>query len=117
MVSLRFWRKNPQTPRIPQVGDPVWWAPKQVGCVITARHPDGSMTFQGGEIVKNVKGRQVPRWTAMTGRSTYLWDARLRTWVVGQGPIPKIVRGLVVQPQPVALSGSAQGSFAAERKG
>lgn len=108
---LKFFTRKLVT-RVPLVGDPVWWAPKQIGCVVTAIEPNGNVVFQGGEIVKNSRGRQIPRWTVAAGCSTYLWDESLQMWIVGQGVTPKEVRGAILKPSPVQLSGQAAGSFA-----
>lgn len=96
--------------RVPLVGDLVWWAPKQfMGRVTEVR---GNMvTFQGGELVENKKGRIVPRWTTMSRSENYKWDRQF--WVIGQGPTPKISEnGQIIYPDPVSLSGKSRGSFA-----
>lgn len=98
--------------RVPRIGDQVWWAPKGVGGVVTARYTNGNIIFQGGEIVKNKKGREVPRWTVAAGVNTYVWNADIAMWVVGQGRLPKSARGVIVTPDPVAVSGALKGSFA-----
>lgn len=101
--------------KVPRVGDKVWWAPKEVGGLVTKREMNGTIVFQGGEIVINKKGRAVPRWTVGAGVNTYRWDESLQMWIVGQGKLPKNVRGDIVTPDPVAASGSSQGSFAVKK--
>ena len=103
----RFGRKRPT------VGDPVWWASKAVGAHVTEIYGDGSVVFQGGEIVKNSQGREVPRWTVATVPDEMVWNHTLDCWVVGSGPLPRSVRGVIIYPKPVLLSGKATGSFAA----
>ena len=101
--------------RTPLVGDPVWWAPKRAQCVVTETHGDGSFVFQGGEIVKNKRGRQVPRWTVAARHAGATWKPDLGIWIVGEGPTPKRGRDhTVVYPEPVAMSGTSRGSFAVE---
>jgi hypothetical protein len=100
------------TVRIPSLGDPVWWAPKCAGCTVTRVQTDGLITFQGGETIKNKKGRQVPRWTVQSLVKNFVWRDDLKMWIVGAGPHPKTLRGQVVYPEPARLSGQAQGSFA-----
>ena len=106
--------------RRPTVGDRVWWAPKQIGAVITEAFADGSFVFQGGPIVRNAKDREGPRWTVSSSyttrrqvrefseergvefeevwkRATH-WRSDLGMWVVGHGPMPKRARDRVVMP-------------------
>src|SRR4026209_2303235 len=94
--------------KLPSVGDAVWWAPKQLGCTITKVRKDGVITFQGGELVTNSKGRVLPRWTVMA--TSYDYDPAFNMYVVGQGLLPKNVRGTIIKPEPVLLSGKATGS-------
>jgi hypothetical protein len=95
---------------VPRLGDPVWWAPMRLGCQITeVRGPE--VIFQGGELVTNTQGRQVPRWTVMTTVEHMTFDPGISMWIVGQGEVPKDIRGQVVRPTPVVLS-AATGSFA-----
>lgn len=98
--------------KLPGVGDQVWWAPKQLGCIVTARDLNGNFTFQGGEIVRNKRGREVPRWTVMAGLDSAKWDESSKMWIVGEGPAPKNVRGVVIVPTPVVVSGQSKGGFA-----
>lgn len=98
--------------RLPKIGEAVWWAPKGVGCVITDVLSNGNVVFQGGPVVRNKRGRQVPQWTVATGGETPQWDESIQMWIVGQGPLPKNTRGTIITPDPVALSGKSVGSFA-----
>lgn len=102
---------------VPRVGDPVFWAPKGLECVVTATNPNGSFLFQGGELVTNKMGRVTPRWTVAAGADSCLYDAELKVWIVGQGPLPRSVRGTIITPEPVQLSGQATGSFAVKVEG
>ena len=95
----------------PYVGSAVWWAPKRVGCVITAIR-DTLVTFQGGEIIRNRRGREVPRWTVQVEVKHLRWDAELGMFFVGRGPKPRTQGGIVLTPEPLALSGTTRGSFA-----
>lgn len=92
--------------RVPLLGDRVWWAPKQLECIVISVGPLG-FTFQGGELVKKSK-RTVPRWTVYTGFD-HKWDEAVGSWIVGEGQTPKSVRGLVVKPDPVKIDLSAYG--------
>lgn len=106
-----LWIKvNQLLGKVPKIGDPVWWAARGISGVITEQSPSGGFIFQGGNIVKNRKGREVPRWTVAASVKSYVWNDG-GFWVVGKGPIPKEVRGLVVYPKPVLASGKAVGSF------
>lgn len=112
---VNIWVKvNQLLGRYPAIGDPVWWAPKEVKAVITAVSPSGGFVFQGGEIVRNAKGRELPRWTVAAAVNAYIWnDAGF--WQVGQGRLPRKVGEQVVYPEPVAVSGKATGSFTVRR--
>jgi len=81
-----------------------------LGCHITEVKGD-HVIFQGGDLVTNSQGRVVPRWTVMTHPSTMTFNASLGMWIVGEGPTPKVVRGQVIRPEPVALAAKT-GSFA-----
>lgn len=110
-----FKRTKPEDLRIPQVGDPVWWAPKRVGLSVRRVYPNGRILCLGGETIKNSKGRQVPRWSVATHGANCVWDSDLNMWILGSGQTPKIGRDQqVVYPKPVLMSGKAQGSFAVE---
>lgn len=109
MNLLRWFRRvrkpSPSvTLRTPQVGDPVWWAAKQEKCVVTKVQSDGTVAFQGGPLVRRPSGKVVPRWTATTGGASMHWSDRLEVWVVGEGRLPKNVRGTVIEPDPVNAS-------------
>lgn len=112
--ALRTAAATLLVPKRPAVGDPVWWAPKQVGCVVTKVYGDngGRIQFQGGPIVKNNRGRQLPRFTVETVGGGARWDTRLEMWVVGQGPRPRRAGELILLPDPVLISGQRRGSFA-----
>ena len=101
-------------PKRPAVGDPVWWAPKQVGCVVTRVYGDrgGRVEFAGGPITKNKIGRQAPLYTVETKGGGLTWNVHLEMWVVGQGPRPQRYGEIVLLPTPVLVSGTARGSFA-----
>lgn len=103
--------------KVPQVGESVWWAPKGVGCQVTSVEPNGNVIFQGGEIVTNSNGREMPRWTVAAKVDAFVFDQNLGMWVVGQGPRPKRVRETIVTPEAVVLSGKAKGSFAVKTGG
>ena len=103
--------------KVPQIGEAVWWAPKGVGCHVTAVKANGNTIFQGGEIVTNANGREVPRWTVAAGVDAFVFDNNLGMWIVGQGPRPKRVRETIITPDAVALSGKAKGSFAVKTGG
>jgi hypothetical protein len=111
MIRLPF-RLKKLVSKVPNVGDPVWWASKQLGCIVTELQGNGTVIFQGGEIVKNGKGREVPRWTVATFATNAVWNGTIHMWVVGEGPAPKDVRGTVITPDSVLLSGVGKGSFA-----
>lgn len=99
-----------------QVGDPVWWAPKFARCVVTEVNSDGSFVFQGGPVVTNSRGREVPRWTVAATQKGIKWN-ELGFWQVGEGQLPKMGKDhQIVYPDPVALSGRGVGSFAVENK-
>lgn len=116
LVRKLFGRPRPQgltvtgapTLRIPRAGDPVWWAPKKIGCTITEVKSDGSLIFQGGDIVVRPTGKTVPRWTVATVAEQLRWDERTSMWILGQGEIPKNVRGEVVTPGPINASIGSQ---------
>jgi len=136
---MRFWPSKKAAivgaVRVPAVGDPLWWCTKREKCVVTEVHPDGSFNFSGGPVIKNKRGRQVPRWSvaakfytdqelralseqrgvsyAKLKRAATHWHER-GFWVVGTGPTPKYGRGQLIYPKPVLMSGRAQGSFAVE---
>jgi len=95
--------------RVPAIGDPVWWAPKELGGIVTERRAD-IIVFQGGEIVRNKRGRETPRWTVASRADNFTWHEDLKLWSVGQGPMPKTVRGVIVTPDLIEV----KGSFAAE---
>lgn len=99
------------TPRTPEVGDPVWYGTKMCGCIITTIK-DGAVLFQGGPIIKNRKGREVPRWTVVVRESTLSWNPEAGWWVYGQPSIGTVPEGIVVRPVPAALSGTNRGTFA-----
>ena len=101
--------------RVPGVGDAVWWAPKRLGCVVRKVDGDRIVTFQGGEIVRNNRGRETPRWTVQAKLRTVRWHSPSGMWVVGRGPMPTMKGGIVILPEPVSVSGYAQGSFATEK--
>lgn len=108
-----FVRAGPVVTKAPMIGDPVWYAPKRVGCmVIRVNVGQNSVVFRGGPVVKNKRGREVPRWTIQTRITNLRWNPHTKMFNVGEGPTPKVVRGQVVYPDPVAMSGQAQGSFA-----
>lgn len=96
------------------LGSPVWWRPKSVGLSVQHIYSDGSVLLQGGPIVRNKSGREVPRWSVATLERNLKWHADINMWSLGQGPLPKNVRGQVITPDPVYLSGVAQGSFATQ---
>jgi hypothetical protein len=102
--------------RVPGVGDAVYWAKKEVGLQITRlfANPRGEMIaeLQGGAIIKNKTGRQVPRWTVQSKVKYMKWDADLGMWFVGQGPRPRAVNGIIILPDAVVMSGTSKGSFA-----
>lgn len=96
----------------PGIGSPVWWAPKAVGLQVTAM-ANGSVVAQGGPIVRNVRGREVPRWTLSIPTPELKWDPDLGLFIVGSGQTPVVTRsGIVLCPEPVAVSGQMRGSFA-----
>ena len=103
--------------RIPAVGESVWWAAKGVGCQVTHVRNDGMFIFQGGEIITNANGREVPRWTVAARLDAGKFDPSLGMWVVGQGPRPKRVRETIITPDAVVLSGKSKGSFAVKTGG
>ena len=113
---LLWVRRTTGVLRIPAAGELVWWASKQIGCTVTKVSTNGILTFQGGEIIKNKKGRQVPRWTVQSRIENATFDPATQYWIVGEGLTPKVIRGVVVTPKPVSVSGYAQGSFATARK-
>ena len=115
--SLPAQQESLPSLRYPQPGEAVWWAPKQLGAIVTSLNADGSFTFQGGELVKNSKGRLLPRWTVMAGADTVYYDPSVKMWICGQGKLPHAVRGIVLMPEPVQLSGEARGSFATLKEG
>lgn len=108
------------------VGDRVWWAAKRQGFVVTEVCPDSSFVAQGGPIIRNRKGREVPRWTLMSVQREATWRPDVGCWVVGQGPQPKVARGRIVgpdgkvldggvqviNPRPLSVSGHVKGTFA-----
>jgi hypothetical protein len=110
--------------RIPSVGDSVWWAPKGVGGEVRSVQTNGMVSLTAGPLVKNKKGRQVPRWTVQANAKSFVWRGDLNCWILGQGPHPKVVRGeiknpkghQIVRPTPVQMSGQAKGSFATNTK-
>lgn len=106
-------------PKRPAVGDPVWYAPKQVGCSVTKVYGDhgGRIQFQGGPIIKNKRGRQFPRYTVETKGGGAVWNTQLEMWIVGQGPRPRTHGGIVLLPEPVLVTGSRRGSFATTGRG
>lgn len=112
-----LWTKQKVSLRVPQVGEKVWWAPKGLGCLVTHAGNGLVFQFQGGETIKNKKGRQVPRWTVQAKLGAATWDNILGMWIVGQGKTPKLVRGTIITPDPVAMSGKSTGSFAVTNKG
>lgn len=87
--------------RIPAVGNHVWWAPKELDCIVTSVGKLG-FTFQGGEMIQR-GNRLVPRWTVATGFD-HPFDESTGTWIIGEGRTPKNVRGKVILPDPVKVS-------------
>lgn len=105
-------KPRPVTLRLPSAGEKVWYAPKRCGMLVTRLRTDGMVIFQGGPIVKNKRGRQTPRWTVQARATDGVWRPDLDMWIFGEGPTPRNVRGQVVYPDPVQITGKAQGSFA-----
>lgn len=101
-------------PKRPAVGDPIWYAKKQVGCQITRVFDDngGRVEFAGGPIIKNARGRQLPRYTVWTRGGGLTWNVHLGMWIFGSGPRPRRHGELVLLPKPVLITGVGQGSFA-----
>lgn len=89
--------------RVPAVGDGVWWAPKGLeGRVVDVRF--GAMTFVSGPPCHSPSGKPAAhRYRTVVAFSDTHWDDQLRVWIVGQGRFPKLVRGVLVMPQPLEL--------------
>lgn len=111
MDLFKLFRKKPVPLRVPLLGDLVYWAPKKVRGIVSGREGN-VIIFQGGEIIQNKRGREVPRWTVSSRSENFVRRDDLGLWIIGQGETPKLVNGVVVYPEPVALSGSSVGSFA-----
>jgi hypothetical protein len=104
----------PLIPKKPAVGDPVWWAPKQVGCQVTRVYGDklGRIQFQGGPIIKNSRGHQFPKYCVETKGGGVTWNVHLEMWMVGRGPRPRRQGGIILLPEPCLITGKGHGSFA-----
>lgn len=103
--------------RTPAVGERVWFAKKRFGGVVTEANSDGSIVVQGGPIIRNSKGRQIPQFTTAAHSKDCVWNPATSMWVHGKGPTPKNVRGQVIRPEPIQASGRPTGSFAVTKGG
>lgn len=88
--------------RVPQVTDYVWWAPKQIEGVVTQVGAYG-FRFQAGPLVESKKGKWMPEWTVTANFDAGYYDDSLHAWIVGQGPVPKKIKGTLITPEPVLL--------------
>jgi hypothetical protein len=93
--------------RVPKVDDAVWWAPKQVGCRITKLEWDGSLMFQGGDLIKKPSGKVMPEWSVATMPDSLEWDPINGWWICGQGATPR--KGTVLFPDPMTVKVGANG--------
>lgn len=91
------------TTRIPQVGDPVWWANKRDKCVVDRVEGDGIICFHStDQLVRRPSGKVVPRWTGASAAENFRWDENTEIWVLGEGVMPRKGRtGQLEFPEPL----------------
>jgi hypothetical protein len=87
--------------RGPSVGAKVWFAPKRTWGRVLRLERGGFVTFGHGSPIK--PGREY-RFSSRMEKDQLVWRGDLGAWVVGSGPVPKIVRGQVVSPEPVKFA-------------
>jgi hypothetical protein len=86
----------------PTVGEPVWFASKQIEGEITWVPPD-AQTFVFGTGTPR-KPHLRFRYSTTVYTNDVVYDETLHAWIVGQGPIPDhLLRGTVIRPDPVEV--------------
>ena len=92
----------------PKPGDAVWWAKKEVEGRVTSVGL-GVVNFAAGGPCETPRGRKVAnRYTVSAPLEDFSYDKSYDGWIIGQGPMPKNVRGKLVMPKPVNIKGGVR---------
>lgn len=90
---------------VAEVGDVVWWAPKRLECTVQSINAaEHTMLFAGGpSIQRSASSKPVARWLVHVALRDAHWHEGLKMWIVGEGLYPRIVRGVIIKPDPITI--------------